>query len=259
MQRLRNTFQEMLDSTARFLQHGNSSENNSAPSPPPKPSFYLPADSPLLDLTLCDVCHYLDIRMLLKHELDQNDALPSRALNDIRAKTDCALCRLITSTITKSWGVESLDDPICTGIEESMCHIYSRDLPVNSTSTVGRFRILARLKPPAVSRAQPTWSMHTRNENENELLLLGEDAASVGSGREHHGRLVHPGCVGMDRIKEWMDVCGEFHQLQCIAERERNAGRIPQCLRLVDVKENRIAPAEGGMRYCALRQNGDYR
>jgi hypothetical protein len=131
-----------------------------------------------------------------------------------------------------------------------MCHIYSRNLPVNSTESVGRIRLLARPKPPAVFRAQPNWSMHTITLNE--ILLLGGDAEKVGRGPEHHGRLVHPGCVGMDRIREWMDVCEEFHQLQCIGEMGRNAGRIPDCLHLIDVKENRLVQAKQGMRYCAL-------
>ncbi|KAF8542665.1 heterokaryon incompatibility protein-domain-containing protein [Trichophaea hybrida] len=53
-------------------------------------------------------------------------------------------------------------------------------------------------------------------------------------------------------MKEWLEICEEFHAEECAKEIDENTANIPSCLRVIDVEENRLVTVTPGLRYIAL-------
>ncbi|KAF8538720.1 heterokaryon incompatibility protein-domain-containing protein [Trichophaea hybrida] len=233
-------------------------EENPIPDLPPEPSFYLP-DSADEDQTLCAVCRKIDFKAILRYKKQFHNGpqefstkpIPLGFLTDIRNKTDCAFCRLVTATVKKGWRVLTFDS--CSRLDLVQCSLRCEGVKGDRPGEGARiFCIDAQPQPFEVTEMKTL----TDEVDLNEIQLLGDDAHLVGRLPTFHGRRTAVNRIDFPLIKEWMLVCEGFHEKDCEAERQKNVCRIPSCLRVIDVEKNRLAAvnsgASGPLRYLAL-------
>lgn len=79
-------------------------------------------------------------------------------------------------------------------------------------------------------------------------VLANDDDASIR--KLNRGRLLDPARIDSQRVKQWIEGCGQFHGSSCAPMAFNNTGRFT--LRLVDVDRRCLVEAPSGCRYMAL-------
>ncbi|KAF8534400.1 heterokaryon incompatibility protein-domain-containing protein, partial [Trichophaea hybrida] len=240
MQHLKTAFQNLW---SEIPHQGRSAESESSA----LPSFYL--EPPSSDKNLCHICTRLDFSTILQHGIAVRDALPLGTLYSITSNTNiCAFCRLVLAAIEKSWRISIAAVSSQESIE---CSLYCLRVSEDTSRSCRRLAVIAEPRPQEVLERQ----LDSAESTSNAIQLLADDVP-VGRGKVHYGRLVPERKVSIGLVKEWMEICGEYHREQCERERERCAKKIPGFLRVIDVLENRIRSVAVGadvpLRYLAL-------
>ncbi|KAI9746913.1 MAG: hypothetical protein M1815_004884 [Lichina confinis] len=183
------------------------------------------------DRQLCDSCHSIDLRKLLKTEGQVNFG----HIENVSERSHCSFCKLITLLVYKEWLRVSRPTPKEMN-QSGVGHCFV---------TVGDNRIGVSVPLPVTSIGAGPGQVLSRSAH-----LVAQDAALLGLELVQSGRILGS-AVDLDLVRSWIDGCNEQHDKICIVTPGRS-GAFARNLRVIDVRRKCITLAEEGCRYIAL-------
>lgn len=210
-------------------------------------TFWLP-DSKAQDQTLCEVCRRLDIQAIVTPEPSTVEYATLGLYIEIRRKAAwCGFCRLIVTAVIESWK-PAINWDTCSDLEHTECGLDCN------------LSVLMYPIPPEAVEVQKRVNL----DSTCYIDILAEDAGRIGMDRTSiffgHSRIVPKNVADIDRMKEWLHICENYHVDTCGRFISSSIQNIPESLRVMDVEDMclvSVAPeslpgSTKSLRYIAL-------
>ncbi|KAI5804405.1 heterokaryon incompatibility protein-domain-containing protein [Geopyxis carbonaria] len=189
---------------------------------------------------LCSVCRRIDLSALVSQESGNYEVANLGLWVDIKEKAgECRFCRMVVTTIVEGWRA-IIDWESCKDLEMTECGLDSglcvKVYPIPAEAAAAKIRL-------GLTEAC-------------RLDVLSDDAERIGLGdfgKLFHNRIVSREVIEVRRMKEWLEICQNFHSDKCGKEIEENIGKVPSSLRVIDIQDQRLVPVDAGTKFWSKK------